>query len=186
MVVNSYLFTSQRLGFRNWAIDDLNEFSKINNDDDVMEFFPFKPSREESKAFILRMQKHYEAKKFCYFAVDHLKTKKFIGFIGLCSQSYITELSPFVDIGWRLKKSIWNRGFATEGARACLDYGFNKIGLQTIYSVASEINVKSELIMKKIGMHKIKNFKHPKLNTYPALESCVFYKISNPDTTQYR
>ncbi len=171
-----YIFTSQRLGIRNWDFNDTQSLFEINNDDDVMEFFPFKPSKQDTQDFIFRMQEMQKEKGFCYFAVDILETNEFIGFIGLCEQTYLEELGSFVDIGWRLKKSSWNQGYATEGAKACLDYGFNTIGLEKIYSVAPEINKKSELIMKKIGMQRIKTFDHPKLTDYKELVSCVLYK----------
>ncbi len=173
--MSQYLFTSQRLGFRNWTFSDLEPLAEISNDDDVMEFFPFKPSKQDTQDFIYRMQEMQEEKGFCYFAVDCIENNEFIGFIGLCEQTYLKELGAFVDIGWRLKKSIWNQGYATEGAMACLDFGFNQIGLEHIYSVAPEINIKSELIMKKIGMQRIKNFDHPKLSDYKELVSCVLY-----------
>ncbi|WP_299220506.1 GNAT family N-acetyltransferase [uncultured Aquimarina sp.] len=174
--MNEYLFKSERLGFRNWTRDDIDPLASMNNDDDVMEFFPFKPSRKDTEEFILRMQKQFTKNGFCYFAVDILGSKEFIGFIGLSEQSYLENQGAFVDIGWRLKKSVWNQGYATEGAKACLDFGFNTIGLDRIYSVASEINLKSELIMKKVGMTKIKIFDHPKLTDYQDLVSCVLYQ----------
>ncbi len=174
--MSSYLFTSKRLGFRNWNSNDIEPLFQINNDDDVMQFFPYKPSKQETRDFIYRMQEMQKEKGFCYFAVDILELNEFIGFIGLCKQTYLEELTPFVDIGWRLKNSIWNQGYATEGAKACLDYGFNVIRLEKIYSVAPEINKKSELIMKKIGMQRVKTFDHPKLANYKELVSCVLYE----------
>jgi len=178
--MSSYLFTSKRLGFRKWNLKDLDTLFEINSDDAVMEFFPFKPSRGDTKNFIGRMQKMQEEKGFCYFAVEIIENSEFIGFIGLCEQSYLQELNPFVDIGWRLAKNSWNQGFATEGALACLEYGFTTVGLEKIYSVAPKINKKSELIMKKIGMYYVRNFEHPKLLDYPNLKTCVFYEISKP------
>ncbi len=178
--MNSYLFQSERLGFRNWDVSDVDVFfSEINNDDNVMEFFPFKPTREQTKEFILRMQHMYSKIGFCYFAVDLLEAKELIGFIGLSEQTYIKELGTFVDIGWRLKKSVWRKGYATEGAVACLQYGFKHLGLNTIYSVASETNINSIAVMKKIGMQQIKTFDHPKLVNYPDLVSCVLFSVTS-------
>ncbi len=176
--MSNYIFTSERLGFRNWTFNDADPLAEINNDDDVMEFFPFKPSKKDTQDFIYRMQEMQKEKGFCYFAVDLLNNQELIGFIGLCQQTYLEDLGEFVDIGWRLKKSIWNQGYATEGAKACLEYGFHEIGLENIYSVAPEINTKSELIMKKIGMQRIKTFDHPKLADYKKLQSCVLYVTS--------
>ena len=178
MSMQNYLFTSNRLGFRNWTLQDLPALSEINNDDEVMEFFPSKPSERDTKDFIERMQEQFETKGFCYFAADNLQTKECIGFIGLSEQTYLSEPKSFVDIGWRLHKKYWNLGLATEGALACLDFGFNQLKLKEIYSVASELNKKSEHVMRKIGMQKIRTFLHPKLVGTPHLQSCVFYKIS--------
>ncbi len=175
----TYLFTSERLGFRNWILDDLDQLADINNDEEIMEFFPFRPSKENTKDFILRMQQQYSDKGFCYFAVDVLETNKFIGFIGLSEQTYLDDLGSFVDIGWRLHKNFWNKGYATEGANACLDFGFDTIHLDKIYSVAPEINVKSETVMKKIGMQKVKTFQHPKLLNDKRLANCVLYVKDN-------
>jgi len=179
--MNSYLFQSKRLGFRNWSLDDVNIFfSEVNNDKDVMAFFPFKPSREQTKAFVIRMQEMYNRTGFCYYPVELLENSELIGFIGLSQQTYLDELGIFVDIGWRLKKSVWRQGYATEGAKACLDYGFHYLGLETIYSVASEANINSIGVMKKIGMQKVKVFDHPKLTQYPSLVSCALYKTVVP------
>ena len=175
-----YSFESERLGFRNWSMEDLDLFfTKINNDDQVMEFFPFKPSKQDTQAFIERMQNMFTEKGFCYFAVDILETNEFIGFIGLCEQTYLEQLGSFVDIGWRLKTSAWGKGYATEGAKACLRYGFEALQLPEIYAVASEINIKSIAVMQKIGMEQVSVFNHPKLTKTPELESCVLYKIKN-------
>lgn len=176
-----HLFTSDRLGFRNWTSDDVSLLFEINNDDDVMEFFPSKPSLQETKDFIIRMQHQFETKGFCYFAVDHLGTKQCIGFIGLSEQNYLSEPKSFVDIGWRLHKKYWNQGLATEGALACLDFAFHQLELKEIYSVASELNKKSEYIMQKIGMQQIGTFLHPKLIDTSHLHSCVFYKVTKEE-----
>lgn len=174
--MHNYIFKSTRLGFRNWHLNDLDTLAKINDDDDVMEFFPFKPTKSDTEDFIFRMQNMQQEKGFSYFAVDLLENNECIGFIGLCEQNYLVDPKPFVDIGWRLKKSTWGKGYATEGAFACLDFGFNKLGLQTIYSVAPEINTKSESVMKKIGMVQVEVFDHPKLLNYNRLRRCVLYK----------
>ena len=175
--MNKHLFTSNRLGFRNWKVSDINLLYNINSDKDVMEFFPTKPTKEETIDFIFRMQQQFQLKGFCYFAVDILETNEFIGFIGISEQTYETDFSPFVDIGWRLKKSSWNNGYATEGAKTCLAYAFNKLNLKTIFAIAPKLNVKSHSVMEKIGMKKHSTFLHPKIDTKSKLKRCIVYKI---------
>ena len=177
MTTPNYLFRSARLGFRNWLDTDLEIMDAINTDPLVMEFFPGIKTREETSNFIVRMQQELAAKGFCYFAVDKLDDGKFIGFIGLSEQTFMSDFTPCIDIGWRLHSLEWGQGFATEGAKACLAYGFETLQLPSICSIAPAINTKSENVMKKIGMEKVKNFKHPLLKGNERLEECVLYKI---------
>lgn len=174
----NYIFKSERLGFRNWNKNDLTEFAKINADLEVMEHFPKPLTTSETSDFIKRLQKHYDKHNYNYFATEILKTGEFIGFIGLAFQEYASEFTPATDIGWRLKKSAWNNGYATEGAKRCLEFAFKDLNLKHIISVFTEKNIKSEHVMKKIGMEKIGRFNHPKLKEYPEYETCICYEIN--------
>ncbi|MCX7547189.1 GNAT family N-acetyltransferase [Xanthomarina sp. F1114] len=178
---NLYIFKSERLGFRNWNKNDLTEFAKINADIDVMAHFPNTLTTTETSEFIERLQNHYKTYGYNYFATEILETGEFIGFIGLAYQDYKTDFTPAVDIGWRLKKSAWGNGYATEGAKKCLDFAFKKTELKKVIAVCTERNFKSESVMKKIGMTKAGEFKHPKLKAYPAYENCLCYQINKPD-----
>lgn len=176
--MNSYFFKTERLGFRGWRESDLDDLYSINTDKEVMEFFPFGYSKEETQQFIKRMQMQYARKGFCYFAVELLADQSFIGFIGLAEQDFAADFTPCIDIGWRLKKTAWNKGYATEGAKACLAYGFDVLALDKIFAIAPLANTKSETIMKKIGMQKIKTFEHPLLLHSLWLKECVLYKAT--------
>lgn len=174
-----YLFTSERLGFRNWKESDIDTMAEINADPEVMEFFPEYFSKEDTVISIRRYQKHFEENECCYFAVEELSTKELIGFIGLMHQTYEAPFTPCVDIGWRLGKKHWGKGYATEGAKRCLKYGFNQLKFEEILSVAPKVNFRSTHVMEKIGMNEAGTFHHPKLKEYPKLEECVWYKISS-------
>ncbi len=171
----NYIFISDRLGFRNWNLNDIDPLHEINSDEKVMAFFPSLLTREQTMEFIERMQKHFDDKGFCYFAVDKLENKEFIGFIGLSEQTYKAEFTPCVDIGWRIKSNEWNKGYATEGAKKCLDYAFNHLKLDTIFSVAPKVNTKSIHMMEKIGLTKQYEFEHPLLISNDRLRTCVLY-----------
>ncbi len=172
-----YIFTSERLGFRNWDADDISQFSAMNRDSEVMRHFPKRLAENETLMLMQRFQDHYEKNGYCYFATEILSSGEFIGFIGLAYQSYETAYTPAIDIGWRLKKSAWGKGYATEGAKKCLEYAFEELKINNIISVCTENNKNSENVMKKIGMYKAGMFNHPKLKDYPNLERCVCYKI---------
>lgn len=172
-----YLFTSERLGFRNWLKSDIPSMVAISADPEVMRYFPKTATQKETEAFISRMQQQYSDKGYCYFAVELLATQKFIGFIGLSYQTYDAPFTPCVDIGWRLAPEAWGKGYATEGARACVDYARKSLAMETIYAVATQNNISSVKVMKKIGMQFEYNFDHPLLNDYPELKTCVLYSI---------
>jgi len=174
---DTFLFTSKRLGFRPWTTDDLEPMAAISADAEVMRHFPKVQDLEDTRGFIERMHTQYLNNGYCYFATEILESRTFIGFVGLCSISFEAKFTPCVDIGWRLHKDHWGKGYATEGAKACLDFGFDEIGLDKIYAVCPITNLPSENVMKKIGMTKHSLFKHPNLADYPLLEECYAYVI---------
>jgi RimJ/RimL family protein N-acetyltransferase len=173
-----YLFTSPRLGFRNWKEEDIAMMAEINADADVMKYFPAIQSIGETAAFIEKMQKQMAEKGYCYFAVDKLEDGAFIGFIGLSEKTFEAAFTPCIDIGWRLSKKEWNNGYATEGAKRCLEYGLNELNIPKIVAIAPKINTPSERVMQKIGMVKVSEFIHPLLANDERLQLCVLYQIS--------
>jgi RimJ/RimL family protein N-acetyltransferase len=178
MKKDKYIFKSERLGFRNWTNDDLEEFAKLNSDKAVMEHFPEILSKKEVGKFIDRLKKHYAHNGFTYYATEILETKELIGMIGLAFQEYKTNFTPAIDIGWRLKRKAWGKGYATEGANRCLKYAFDELGINKIIAVCTIKNKKSENVMKKIGMTKIGEFNHPEMKKHPAYEKHFCYEIT--------
>ncbi len=178
---NEYLFQSNRLGFRLWRNDDLAPFSALNADEDVMEHFPKTLTVVEVKKLIDKLSQHHLTHGITYYATDLLETKEFIGMIGLAHQQYKTEFTPAIDIGWRLSKNAWGQGYATEGARRCLEYAFDHLKIDKIISVCTMKNLKSENVMKKIGMIKIGEFDHPDVHNHPTYQRHKCYQILNPN-----
>ncbi len=177
---DNFLFTSERLGFRGWTDNDLDAMTAINTDAQVMEFFPATQDRDKTADFIKRMQAEQAAKGFCYFAVDELKTKTLIGFIGLHEQTFEAAFTPCIDIGWRLHTAAWGKGYATEGAKRCVQYAFETLHLKKLYAFAPEVNLRSVNVMKKAGLHFTGTFIHPLLVNDARLKQCVIYELDNP------
>lgn len=173
-----YILKTERLGLRNWLSSDEAPFSEMSQDIEVMKYFPKLLSKEESENFIVRMQNHFDTYGYCYFAMDVLETGEFIGFTGILNQTYKSKFTPCVDIGWRLKKSAWGNGYATEAAKACLDFAISELELNEIYSFATINNKGSEAVMKKIGMNYIDTFNHPSLINNTNLKKCLVYKVN--------
>tara|TARA_R110002050_G_scaffold297339_2_gene458600 strand:+ start:2554 stop:3090 length:537 start_codon:yes stop_codon:yes gene_type:complete len=175
--MKKYLFKSDRLGFRNWEEKDIPKMAVINTDEVVMQYFPSVQNRKQTQLFVDRMKAQMAKNGFCYFAVDKLVNNEFIGFIGISEQNFEADFTPCVDIGWRLAQNEWGKGYATEGARKCLEFAFNHVGLKRINAICPTINVKSERVMEKLGMKKVKIFKHPLLADFKKLERCVLYEV---------
>lgn len=170
-----YTIISERLGLRPWTDLDESEFAKLNADPKVMEFFPNTLDKKQNNNLVNRLKKHYVDHGFTGYVAEILSTNEFIGYIGFMTPKFDTYFTPCVEIGWRLKASSWNQGFATEGAKACLQYGFNILNFSKIFSWTSVINIPSERVMQKIGLKHIGNFNHPNIKEGDRLEEHVLY-----------
>lgn len=175
-----YIFQTDRLGFRQWQDTDTEPFAHMNADPEVMEFFPATLSQGEAAAFITRVRTFIDGNGFGLWAVDEKATGNFIGFIGLTTPRFESFFTPCIEIGWRLAKPYWGKGYATEGAKASLDYGFSALGFEKIYSFTAITNKHSERIMQKIGMTRVGEFDHPSLQIGHPLCRHVLYKIDRP------
>lgn len=174
-------FESPRLKFRDWKYIDLEKFKIINKDKEVMKFFPSILSVDETEKFYEVIQEEFEQYGYGLFAVEDKENGEFVGFIGFHWARFDSKFTPCIEIGWRLDKNAWGKGFATEGAKACLNYGFGILGFGRIYSFTSKINIKSEKVMKKIGLVKLDEFDHPKLDKCSNLLRHVLYCITLND-----
>jgi len=145
-----------------------------------MEFFPSIKTAEETLEQILRLQGHIEKHGFGFFAVERKDNGQFIGFTGLAHPGFEADFTPCVEIGWRLNKQNWGFGFASEAATACLDFGFSQVGLDEIYSFTAVPNIRSEKVMRRIGMTMEGYFDHPMVDDGHFLKKHVLYKISKP------
>lgn len=172
---------SERLYLRKWRNEDRPIFARMNADPSCMEYFPKILNEEESYSLVDKIQKHLIDRNYGLWAVEEKESNCFIGFIGFSYTEMETYFSPCIEIGWRLIKSAWGKGYATEGAKSCLNYAYHQLGLDEILSFTSRLNTRSENIMKKIGMKKIGKFNHPKIVKDNRLCEHVLYKISRDE-----
>ncbi len=171
-----YLETS-RLRFRDWEETDLEPFSRLNADEEVMKYFTKTLSTEETNAFHQSIISEFKECGFGLYAVEIKENKEFIGFIGFHRATFEADFTPCVEIGWRLKKEALGKGYATEGAAACLQFGFTELGFSDVYSFTADINKPSKNVMRKIGMNFIKTFDYPKFEGDSPLKKHVLFHI---------
>lgn len=174
--MKEYLLKTNRLGLRNWLPSDQAPFFEMCQDPEVMRHFPSTLSAEETKDLIKRLMNHFNDFGYTYFALDELETGDFIGFGGLLNQTWESDYTPCVDVGYRLKKSAWGKGYATEVATACVENAWSTFGIKEVLSFTTDTNKASEHVMKKIGMQYIGTVQHPFITGDDRFKHCVVYK----------
>jgi RimJ/RimL family protein N-acetyltransferase len=171
---------TKRLILRQWQESDIEPFIKLNQDKKVMEFFLKCYSKKDTIDSINIFKDSFL--KFCYgiYALELKQNQQFIGYIGLMKRDFDLPFSPCIEIGWRLAHEYWGQGLAVEGAKKCLEIGFNEINIDEIVSFTAKINYRSERVMQKIGMiyDKSGDFLHPKLPKEHILAPHILYRIN--------
>ncbi|MGK7956979.1 MAG: GNAT family N-acetyltransferase [Crocosphaera sp.] len=167
-----------RLKLREWKEEDKDLFFRLNSDPRVMEFMPKLLSKQESDYFVERIKTKFQKDGYSFLAVELIETQIFIGLIGLSIPEFHACFTPCVEIGWRLAYDYWGQGYATEGAKASLQYGFQELNLSEIVSFTVPQNIRSRQVMERIGMNYVDEFNHPLLPQGHPLEKHVLYKIS--------
>lgn len=178
------VYLADTLILREWQDDDLPAFSHINQDPKVLEFLPAPLTMEETASWIKRIQLHFKQHGYGLFAATIKNTDEVIGYIGLNIPTFESHFTPCVEIGWRLASEHWGHGYATEGAKAVLEYGFAHAGLNEIVSFTVPANKRSIAVMEKIGMSRnaTDDFRHPKLPIDHPLSLHVLYRTRNGRT----
>lgn len=171
-----------RLRLRPWRASDLRDFAALNADPRVMRWFPGLLSAAESDALAAAIQDRFRAWGFGFWAVE-TQTLPFAGFIGLSRPAYQAPFLPAVEIGWRLNPSVWGQGLATEGARAALSFGFDRLGLDEVIAVAPRANAPSLAVMRRLGMTNdpTEDFDHPSLSDHPEIRRCALHRLARAD-----
>lgn len=175
------IIETERLILRTFEDKDIEPMAAIDQDPKVCEYLPGIGNRAATEAGIQHFIKHYYEHGFSLYAAELKETNEFIGYLGLIVPSFEAHFTPAVEIGWRLASSHWGKGYATEGAKAVLNYGFNKLGLNQIVSFTVPANIRSIRVMEKIGMKRdlSGDFHHPKLPKDHPLALHVLYRAKN-------
>ncbi len=168
---------TERLLLRCWRDEDLEPFANMNADPEVMRHFPAPLTRDESNQLAERIRQGFADNGFGLWAVEVKGGAAFIGFIGLAIPTFDAHFTPCVEVGWRLAADYWGNGFAPEGARAVLEFGFRQ--LDEIVSLTAVQNLPSRRVMEKIGMthDPSDDFDHPSLPKGHRLERHVLYRV---------
>ncbi|WP_250007190.1 GNAT family N-acetyltransferase [Actinoplanes sp. M2I2] len=145
---------TDRLTLRGWRDDDLDVLAAINADPEVMRYIldGSVRDREQSAEGLRKMRRDWAENGFGLYAVEVRATGELIGWAGLAVPTFLPEVLPAVEIGWRLSRRSWGHGYATEAAAAALRHGFDEIGLDRVISIRHVRNQRSARVMEKLGL----------------------------------
>ncbi len=168
-----------RLKLRQWLPGDYAPFAALNADPQVMEYFPARLEEAESHVFAQKIESLITEKSWGLWAVELKSSRCFIGFVGLHQPGVDLPFTPCVEIGWRLAKEHWGRGYATEAATAALRFAFETLDLDEVVSFTSVLNERSQLVMTKLNMvNTLHNFDYPVVPVGHPLREHVLYKLT--------
>lgn len=174
------VLVTERLVLRGWRDDDKPAYAQLNGDPEVMAHFPSTLTPLQSDEMVDRMVAGWNERGYGLWAVEVRATRSFVGFIGLSSPSWTAPFTPCIEVGWRLARHAWGQGFAPEGARAALRWGFAELDPpgDEFVSFTTVANTKSRRVMEKLGLvhDPGADFDHPLLPDW-AERRHVLYRI---------
>jgi RimJ/RimL family protein N-acetyltransferase len=167
---------TSRLLLRPWCEQDIAPFVEMSADPIVMEYLP-----QADETWVARACAHWEEHGFGQWVVELSGEASFIGVVGLSVVSYEAPFTPAVELAWRLARRYWGRGYATEAARAAVEYGFDELGLDEIVALTVPANRRSRRVMDRLGMTRSPrdDFEHPRVPEGP-LRRHVLHRLRNP------
>ncbi|KFB09734.1 GNAT family N-acetyltransferase [Nitratireductor basaltis] len=175
------LLQTERLLIRNWQESDRALFHRINSDDRVMSFFPFRRNRAEADEMMDGLSREISDLGYGLAALERKDDGQVIGFTGIRKVQDLPVLPDSShEIGWRLIPEAWGKGFATEAANAWLVFAFRRLQLAEIHSFAVHDNLASLAVMQRIGMRELdgKAFDHPAVpDSHPHLKRHRLYRL---------
>ena len=177
------MIETERLILRDFRDDDRDAFAALNADETVAEWLGGPIDRAASDTMVERIRGHIAEHGFGLWAVERKADGAFLGFDGLQRvKPGALPVGPAVEIGWRLSRDAWGAGYATEAGRAALAWAFANTDLDEIISFTASGNVRSEAVMRRIGMIRdpARDFLHPHLPVDHPLRPHIVYAARRP------
>jgi RimJ/RimL family protein N-acetyltransferase len=173
------MIETQRLFLRNWREEDRTPYAALNADPQVMAHFPHIQSRSESDNFIDRRTAEIDEQGYGFFALEVKDTQEFIGFTGLTITHIDAPFAPALEVGWRLARAHWGKGYATEAALACLHFAKDVLKAEEIVAFTSKDNLPSVAVMCRLGMTRDLggDFMHPNIDPDNKTAPHILYRL---------
>jgi RimJ/RimL family protein N-acetyltransferase len=177
------LIRTDRLLMRRWQEPDREPYAALNDDPEVMRYFPGLISRADSDAHVDRMEDHFERHGYGLWALEVMDTGQFIGFTGLAPMPDDLPgglAAGGTEVGWRLARRAWHHGYATEAARAAVEVAFSGLGRPELWSMTAVLNEPSQAVMRRLGMAPHAHFDHPRVPEGHPVRPHVVFRLARP------
>jgi RimJ/RimL family protein N-acetyltransferase len=174
---------SPRLWLRRWTRRDLPAFAAMNADAAVNEHLLGPLDAATSRVMLQRMEAHFAVNGFGLWALERREDGQLLGFAGLQRVPFDAAFTPAIEVGWRLLPEAWGQGYATEAARAAIEDGFERLGIEEIVAFTVPANTRSEAVMQRLGMQRDVDgdFEHPRLPEEHPLRLHRLYRLRRED-----
>lgn len=172
---------TERLLMRAWVSADREPFAAMNADPEVMRYFPGVMSRESSDAFADGITSRIDELGYGLWALEPIASGEFVGFTGLNPMPDGGPGAGGLEVGWRLARSAWGRGYATEAGRAALAVAFDRAGLDEVWSLTATINAPSRAVMERLGLRHLATRPHPAVDPGSPISEHVYYRITRSE-----
>jgi RimJ/RimL family protein N-acetyltransferase len=172
------MIETARLILRPWRDSDLPLFAEQNADPVVMRYLVGPLTRAQSDDYVAQAVRHLAETGYCKWAVEAPGVAPFIGAVGLSRVKFEASFTPAVEVAWRLHRNYWGRGYATEAARAAIEDGFTRVGLQEIVAITVLGNTTSRRVMERLGMTRTIEFDHPLVAENSPLRRHILYRLA--------
>ena len=167
-----------RLRLRQWHDEDKAAFAAMNADPRVMEHFVAPLTAQESDAFLERSRDAIERRGWGLWALERRADRELLGLVGLTFVRDEFPFAPVVEAAWRLVPRAWGAGYATEAARAAVEFGLGTLDLERIVAFTATTNVRSMAVMKRLGMKQVDMFEHPAVPQGHRIRPHVLYQLA--------
>ena len=183
--INSFAMTpaptiyAPRLQLRTWQDSDIEPWIAMGADDRVMEFFPGTYDRAKAISIAALIRAALDTNGYGWWVLEPKEGPSFGGVIALQAVPFEAPFTPAIEVGWRLPFDLWGKGYATEGARAALDFAFEKLQVEEVVAMTSAINLRSQRVMERLGMTRdpADDFDHPRIEPGSRIQRHVLYRI---------
>jgi RimJ/RimL family protein N-acetyltransferase len=145
------VIATERLRLRDWRDADLTPWAAMNADPQVRRYLGPVLTFAQAEAWVLNYQDKLDRYGYGFWAVEIRATGEFIGFTGLDTVDSEMPVTG-IEVGWRLARTAWGHGYATEAARAAMAYGFDVLDQPEIIAITMAGNERSRAVMRRLSM----------------------------------